>query len=63
MRPRAVHDENGNRDLDRGRLGLPLEGLGFSRDAPIVAGPPRFADAAVEIGSRGGILSFALRYF
>ena len=59
----AVHDENDNRDLDRSRLGLPLEGLGFSRDAPIVAGPPRFRDAAVEIGARGGILSFALRYF
>lgn len=59
----AVHDENSNDDLDRGPLGLPLEGLGFSRDAPLRAGPPRFADAAVEVPERGGVLSFAMRYF
>ena len=59
----AVHDENGNRDLDRNRLGLPLEGFGFSRDAPIFVGPPRFADAAVQVGAGGGTLSFAMRYF
>ena len=59
----AVHDENGNADLDRGPLGLPLEGLGFSRDAPLRAGPPRFADAAVQVPERGGVLSFAMRYF
>ena len=59
----AVHDENGNRDLDRGAFGLPREGLGFSRDATMLAGPPRFADAAVEVGTGGGVVSFALRYF
>ena len=59
----AVHDENSNRDLDRNRLGLPLEGFGFSRDAPLRIGPPRFADAAVEVGADGGTLSFAMRYF
>lgn len=59
----AVHDENGNQDLDRNVLGLPLEGFGFSRDAPLRAGPPRFDDAAVEVPVEGGVLSFALRYF
>lgn len=59
----AVHDENGNADLDRNRFGLPLEGLGFSRDAPLRLGPPRFGDAAVEVPSRGGVLRFAMRYF
>ncbi len=59
----AFHDEDDDRDLDRGRLGLPLEGMGFSRDAPIRFGPPRFADAAVEVGPGGGILTFSMRYF
>ena len=59
----AVHDENANQDLDRNALGLPLEGFGFSRDAPLRAGPPRFEEAAVEVPVEGGVLSFALRYF
>lgn len=59
----AIHDENGNGDLDRNALGLPLEGFGFSRDAPLRAGPPRFEEAAVEVPAEGGVLAFALRYF
>lgn len=59
----AVHDENGNADLDRNRFGVPVEGLGFSRNAPLRLGPPRFGDAAVEVPRRGGVLSFAMRYF
>lgn len=59
----AVHDENDNLDLDRNRLGLPLEGLGFSRDAPLRLGPPRFDDAAVAVPGGGGVLSFGMRYF
>jgi uncharacterized protein (DUF2141 family) len=59
----AVHDENGNLDLDRNAFGLPVEGLGFSRDAPLRLGPPRFRDAAVQVPRRGGVLRFAMRYF
>lgn len=59
----AFHDENDNRDLDRSMIGFPLEGLGFSRDAPMRFGPPRFADAAIEISEPSGTLSFSLRYF
>lgn len=59
----AVHDENGNLDLDRNRFGMPIEGVGFSRDAPLRLGPPRFGDAAVEVSGRGGVLRFAMRYF
>ncbi|MDR2936588.1 MAG: DUF2141 domain-containing protein [Rikenellaceae bacterium] len=35
-------DENGNRRLDMGLTGLPLEPYGFSNDAKPVAGPPAF---------------------
>lgn len=58
----AVHDENGDGDLNRGLL-LPLEGVGFSRDAPMRRGPPRFEDAAVRVGPEGGTLDLTMRYF
>ncbi len=58
----AVHDENGNGTLDLRFRVQPLEGMGFSRDAPIRRGPPRFGDAALAI--RGdGTISLAMRYF
>ena len=58
----AYHDENDNGRLDRSFLGMPTEGMGFSRDAPMRFGPPDFADAAVTIPSGGGAIQFALRY-
>ena len=41
----AWHDENDNGRIDRDMLGIPREGIGFSRDAPIRFGPPSFKDA------------------
>ena len=57
----AFHDENGNGDLDR-RAFWPLEGLGFSRDAPMRRGPPRFGDAAMRIDGNGTV-NLTMRYF
>jgi uncharacterized protein (DUF2141 family) len=59
----AYQDENDNGVLDRNFLGMPKEGMGFSRDAPMRFGPPDFADAAVTVPAEGGALSLALRYF
>jgi uncharacterized protein (DUF2141 family) len=59
----AYQDENDNGVLDRSFLGMPKEGMGFSRDAPMRFGPPDFADAAVTVPAEGGALSLALRYF
>jgi uncharacterized protein (DUF2141 family) len=59
----AYQDENDNGMLDRSFLGMPKEGMGFSRDAPMRFGPPDFADAAVTVPAAGGALSLALRYF
>ena len=39
-----IHDENSNGRLDT-FIGVPREGFGFSRDAPVRFGPPRFEDA------------------
>ncbi|MFD2135032.1 DUF2141 domain-containing protein [Novosphingobium resinovorum] len=43
-----IHDENGNGKLDT-RLMIPREGYGFSRDAPVRMGPPKFAQAAFDV--------------
>lgn len=42
------HDENGNGKLDTMMM-IPREGFGFSRDAKIRFGPPRFAAAAFAV--------------
>jgi len=59
----VYHDANGNGKVDRKLFGIPAEGVGFSNDAPIRLGPPKFADAAFDM--RGGAQSIALklRYF
>lgn len=58
----VVHDENGNGTLDRPGF-LPTEGMGFSRDAPMRMGPPRFADAAFDLTEAGAVVPLTMRYF
>ncbi|MFM9936478.1 MAG: DUF2141 domain-containing protein, partial [Novosphingobium sp.] len=43
------HDENGNGRMDK-MLMVPREGYGFSRDAPIQFGPPKFGAASFPVG-------------
>ena len=59
----AFHDENGDRQLNRSRSGVPTEGRGFSRDAAGVNGPPVFDQAAVAIGTSPAVLDITLSYF
>jgi uncharacterized protein (DUF2141 family) len=49
----AMHDANGNGDLDRNLLGIPTEGYGFSNGATGTIGPPSFDAAAVQVGADG----------
>ncbi len=58
----AFHDENDNNDIDRGIFGIPREGVGFSRDARILFGPPSWRDA-VFIHDTSQTIGFSLRYF
>jgi uncharacterized protein (DUF2141 family) len=58
----VFHDENGNGKHDTNFFGLPLEGYGFSRDAPIMLGPPKFDDAMFEVTEQGGEQRFKMRY-
>lgn len=59
----AFHDENENLDIDRNFLGLPVEGVGFSNDAPMRFGPPSYDDAALAVREPGVRTALSLRYF
>jgi uncharacterized protein (DUF2141 family) len=59
----VFHDENLNEDIDRTWYGIPLEGIGFSNNAPFRYGPPRFEDAAITVGKDGARITLAVRYF
>ena len=48
----VYHDANANKDLDRGPQGMPLEGYGFSNDAPTKFAFPSFD--AVRFGVKTG---------
>ena len=59
----VFHDENNNNAVDRGIFGIPKEGVGFSRDARIGLGPPKWRDAAFGHGTQPQSIRLALRYF
>jgi len=55
------HDENGNGKLDTVMM-IPREGYGFSRDAAVRFGPPRFAAAAFTVGNAPEHQTLKMRY-
>ena len=59
----AFHDENANGEVDRAMLGIPREGVGFSRNARIGLGPPKWRDAYFVHQGRAEVIRFDLRYF
>jgi uncharacterized protein (DUF2141 family) len=58
----AHHDANNDGKVNRNLFGIPTEGIGFSRAAPMRFGPPRFADAAVSIGGALVRLDITLKF-
>lgn len=56
-----IHDENDNGKLDK-RLVVPREGFGFSRNAPVAFGPPRFEAAAFDVSGRDAYQAIRMRY-
>ncbi len=58
----VIHDENDNQTLDRPGF-LPTEGMGFSRDAPMRFGPPRWDDARFDLSEAGATVPLTMRYF
>jgi hypothetical protein len=59
----AFLDENNNKEVDRALFGIPKEGVGFSNDAKIGFGPPKFADAVFTFNGPSQAIRFNLRYF
>ncbi|WP_157220330.1 DUF2141 domain-containing protein [Flavisphingomonas formosensis] len=59
----AFHDENDNHKVDRMVFGIPKEGVGFSNDARISLGPPKFLDAAFTHGVGEQTISLRMRYW
>lgn len=49
----VFQDVDGDFDLKRNRIGMPLEPVGFGNDAPIRMGPPSFKDASVHVQAKG----------
>ncbi len=41
----AFHDENNNENVDQNFIGIPKEGVAFSRDARMSFGPPKWSSA------------------
>ena len=58
----ALHDGNDNRPLN-GPGFLPTKGMGFSRDAPMRFGSPRWDDARLDLTEGGATVSLTMRYF
>lgn len=64
--PAAVstfHDENENLEVDTNWLGIPKEGIGFSKDAKGALGPPRFDDAKLELPAGPSVTTLKMSYY
>lgn len=59
----VFHDENEDGILNRGFLGIPKEGFGFSRNPKILTGPPSFKDAAILVTEPNTEIQIQLEYF
>jgi len=58
-----LHDENKNGKADRALGMMPKEGYGFSRDAPVNMAPPKFEQAAFDVGAAAQTLTIKMRYW
>jgi uncharacterized protein (DUF2141 family) len=57
----VIHDENGNRKLDT-VAGIPKEGYGFSRNAAVRFGPPKFTAARFTLSGDANEQQIRMRY-
>lgn len=59
----GYQDVNDNHEVDRTLLGVPEEGVAFSRDPSYFFAPPAFKDAAFTVSPQGTRVTLRLRYF
>jgi uncharacterized protein (DUF2141 family) len=58
----VYHDENDDHDFNRNALGMPIEGYGFSNDAPATLGLPDFDQVRFTLPPGESRLLVRLRY-
>lgn len=58
----VLHDENSDQAMNRNALGIPTEGIGFSRNPRIIAGPPSFGDSSVVVAGPNTRINIQIRY-
>ena len=59
---RYFHDENSNRDFDNNMFGMPIEGYGFSNNAPVNFGPPSYQQMTFMVSNVAVINSSTVNY-
>lgn len=59
----VFHDANGDGILNRGLMGIPREGFGFSNNPKILMGAPSFKRAAIAVESGNLEICIQLKYF
>ena len=57
------HDENGDREINRNGIGIPLEGFGFSRNPVLRAAPPKFGEAVFLVAGQNTSIQIQMTYY
>jgi uncharacterized protein (DUF2141 family) len=57
----VIHDKNTNGKLDSNFMGIPKEGFGFSNNAKVAFGPPKFEEASFKVPETK-VVSIVLKY-
>ena len=56
------HDANGDQDFNRNLVGMPVEGYGFSNDAPTSIGLPAFESVRFRVNAGQSSMTIRMRY-
>jgi uncharacterized protein (DUF2141 family) len=59
----ALHDEDGNGDMNTGFLGIPSEGYAFSNNPRLRMGPPKFKEACFAVDRDVQECALSMKYF
>jgi uncharacterized protein (DUF2141 family) len=58
----VYHDANADHDFNRTLIGMPVEGFGFSNDAPTKTGLPAFKQARFHAAGAQTVIRIRMRY-
>ncbi|WP_066384435.1 MULTISPECIES: DUF2141 domain-containing protein [unclassified Anabaena] len=59
----VIHDQNGDRTLNRNSLGMPTEGVGFSRNPVVRTQAPKFSETVVLVAGPNTNINIQMKYF